>query len=108
MIKTGYADKVAEQGMDNTMDKDGHEGKGDQVGKDGQEPEEGNPEDGEPEACTPEEVKSEQDSARLQATVECYALARTEVVEQLKKMINIAYPPALSRSTLSLSDQVKE
>ena len=47
--ETEDADKVAEQYMDNTMGKDGHEGKGDQVGKDGQGPEEGNPEEAEPE-----------------------------------------------------------
>ena len=104
--ETDDADKVAEQYMDKTMDKDGHEGKGDQVGKDGQEPEEGKPEHGEPEARTPQEITSEQESARVQAQVECYALARREVVEGLKKMIKRAYPPALSsRSTLGLSDQ---
>ena len=103
--ETEDADKVAEQDMDKTMDKDGHEGKGGQVGKDGQEPEEGKPEHGEPEARTPQDITSEQESARVQSQVECYALARRDIVEGLKKRMKRAYPPAFSSSsTLGLSD----
>ena len=91
--------------MDKTMDKDSHEGKGDQVGKDGQEPEEGKLEHGEPEARTPQEITSEQESARVQAQVECFALARTDGRECLKRRIKEVYPPAFSSSsTLGLSD----
>ena len=86
------------------MDKDGHEGKGDQVGKDGQEPDEGKPEHGEPEARTPQEITSEQESARVQAQVECYALARGDIKEGLKRRVKRAYPPALSSSSRLCSD----
>ena len=98
-----------------TRSPDGHEGKGGQVGKDGQEPEEGNPEEGEPEEGKRDKSKFEQDNARLEATVESYALSRAEIQAQLKTRIKMSYAPAFqgtaasrNRSTLGLSDQVKE
>ena len=78
------ADKVREaeeEEEDNTMDQDGHEGRDDHGGNDDQEPEHG-------------ELMSEE--AFLQAQVECFALARNDVKDCLKRRIKNVYPPAFS------------
>ena len=81
---TTDADNVSESYTVKTMDKDGHEGKGDQVGKDdqlgkdGQEPKEGKPKDGEP-----EKSKSKQSSVCWEAKMECCALTNKEAMGAL-------------------------
>ena len=72
-----------EEEEDNTMDQDGHEGRDDQGGNDDQEPEHGE-----------QELTSEE--ARVQAEVECFALARRDVRDCLKRRIKHVYPPAFS------------
>ena len=73
-----------EEEEDKTMDKDGHEGNGDQVGNDDQESEHGELE------LTSEERE------RVQAEVECFALARQDVKDCLKRRLKMVYPPAFS------------
>jgi len=92
-VRQQEADKVREaeeeeedreEEEDKTMDRDGHEGNGDQVGNDDQEPEHGEL----------ELTSEEQD--RVQAEVECFALARRDVKDCLKRRINMVFPPGLS------------
>ena len=92
-VRQQEADKVREaeeeeedreEEEDKTMDRDGHEGNGDQVGNDDQEPEHGELE------LTSEERE------RVQAEVECFALARRDVKDCLKRRIKMVYPPGFS------------
>ena len=67
-----------EEEEDKTMDKDGHEGNDDQESEHGE-----------------LELTSEE-RERVQAEVECFALARTDVKDCLKRRIKRVYPPAFS------------